>query len=353
MSMRREYILCVDDEAPILASLRLELGREFGEEMAIMTATSGHSALALIEELKAEGSMLALVVSDQRMPGMDGSELMSRIRETDPDVLFIMLTGFTDLDALKKSVNDAGLFRFISKPWTSLDLTMACRRAIGLRASDLLNKRLIAQLESLNRTIIAVLESVIDCNDPETYDHIRKVSCYSAVIATAAGMDVLFQRKLLAFSSLHDLGKVGIPQHILNKPGKLDPGEMAIMRTHVIVGERLIHDLDVDPIVREIISGHHERWDGKGYPTGLAGEAIPLSARVVAIADVFDALLSERPYKKAMDFDSACNIILASGGSQFDPKLVEAFALALDELRVQATGDEPGRCFDYVGLGAR
>lgn len=338
--MPNDCILCVDDEAIILASLKVELRNEFGKEIDIEIALSGEEGLELADSIHAEGRNLLLAVTDQRMPGMDGSEFLIRLKKRFPDVLGIMLTGFSEVDALKRAINEAGLFRFLSKPWSSLDLRMSVRQAVEHRRLEMLNRRLNRQVEAMNRTILATLESVVDINDPETYDHVRRVSVYASALARAAGLDRELRRRLFVFSPLHDIGKIGISRDILGKPGPLDDHEREIMKTHVLIGERLVSNIDADPILREIIRFHHERWDGKGYPDGLSGESIPLAGRIVAIADVFDALLSNRPYKKAIDFDSAVEIIRAGKGSHFDPSLVDAFLASGDALRAIASGAE-------------
>jgi response regulator RpfG family c-di-GMP phosphodiesterase len=348
--MRREYILCVDDEAIILESLKREMREEFGRELDVEAALSGAQALKLIEMLDKEGAQLAVLVTDQRMPGMDGSELLSRVKRNHPDAQAIMLTGYTDIDALKLAVNEAGLFRFISKPWSSADLKLSCRKAIELRGGSILNRSLIRQISSLNCLVTALLESVIDCHDPETFDHVRKVSYFSVALGAALGLDPLYLRRLLVFSTLHDIGKVGIPMAIINKPGPLDRAEMELMRTHVAIGANLVRDIQADPMLLEIIQGHHERWNGAGYPDGLKGEASPMAARIVAMGDVLDALLSPRPYKKAFDFESAAAVIEAGRGEQFDPRLVEAFVKAKDTLRELCTEPSTERCMDIIGV---
>jgi putative two-component system response regulator len=344
--MSREYLLCVDDEAIILHSLKVELRNEFGKNLDIEIATSGREALAIAEELAKEGKELLVAISDQRMPEMDGSEFLSRLKARFPEVLGIMLTGFSEVDAIKRAINEAGLFRFISKPWSSLDLRMAARQAVEHRNLAILNRNLMRQLEVMNRTILATLESIVDVNDPETYDHVRRVSVYAASIARKAGEDTAFRRRLFIFSPLHDIGKVGIPHGIISKPGPLDPEEMAVMRTHVAIGTRLIGRIEVDPMLVEIVRYHHEKWDGTGYLERLSGDAIPLAARIVAIADVFDALLSERPYKKAIDFDAAVEVIKSGSGTHFDPRLVEAFLACTPEFREMGRGGIPSSLID-------
>ncbi len=338
--MPPDCVLCVDDEAIILASLKVELRNEFGRDLDIEVAMSGEEGLELAATIRAEGRNLLLAVTDQRMPGMDGSDFLIRLKKSFPEVLGIMLTGFSDVDSIKRAINEAGLFRFISKPWSSIDLRMAVRQAVEHRRMAILNAKLSAQVEAMNRTILATLESVVDINDPDTYDHVRRVSVYAEEIARLSGQDRAFRRRILVFAPLHDIGKIGIGREILGKPGALNEAERAIMMTHVEIGQRLLRNIDADPILGEIVRSHHERWDGKGYPDGLSGESIPLSARILAIADVFDALLSDRPYKKALDFESAFEIIRSGRGGHFDPGLVDAFLSGENRLRAIASGEE-------------
>jgi putative two-component system response regulator len=329
----REYILCVDDESIILMSVRKELRKEFGREIDVETAASGREALELIDELAAKGGEPAVLVSDQRMPGMDGSELFELTKRKFPDVLCIMLTGYMDAQALKDSVNNAGLFRFLGKPWAALDLALSCRRALQLWRGARLNRELLAQMQAINSTVVSLLEKVIDCHDPQTYSHVRRVSAYSELLARSIGVDELTRRKLFAYTPLHDLGKVGIPQAILSKPGPLDEIEFETVKGHVRIGAELVSGIDPDPLLLDVILYHHERWDGGGYPEGLAGVGIPLCARIVAVADVLDALLSERPYKAALDFESAVRVINEEGEGHFDPAILRAFNGSLPALR--------------------
>lgn len=323
-------------------SVRNELRKVFGREIDVETATSGREALELIDELAAKGAEPAVLVSDQRMPGMDGSELFERTKAKYPDALCILLSGYMDAQALKDSINRAGLFRFLAKPWAAAELTLSCSRALQLWRSARLNRELLSQMQAINATVVSLLEKVIDCHDPQTYSHVRRVSSYSALLAKATGMDEFGRRKLFAYSPLHDLGKVGIPLAILGKAGPLDEAEMDKVRAHVRIGADLVSGIDPDPLLLDVILYHHERWDGGGYPEGLAKADIPLGARVVALADVLDALLSERPYKAALDFDAAVRVINEEGESHFDPALLEAFNASLPALRELSSDREGG-----------
>lgn len=187
--------------------------------------------------------------------------------------------------------------------------------------------------ESAGPTLVEILGNVLDASDPDTSRHNHRVSFYSALLAREAGCDLATQRKVFIFSSLHDIGKIGIPRAILRKPGPLTAEERDTVRRHVEIGSTIARRAHADSMLQELTLYHHEWWNGAGYPRGLTGTEIPLVARIVAIADVFDALLSERPYKKRVDFDAASAIIMAGSGSHFDPVLVDAFRHAHERLQ--------------------
>jgi len=348
--MEREYILCVDDEAIILASIQCELEVGLANSLDVVTAISGREALELISELDAEGSTLALLITDQRMPGMDGTDLMAEVRRTHPDAPAIMLTGYADVGSIKDAVNDGGLFRLMTKPWSASDLLVACRSALESRANKLLNRSLLTQIETVNRTLGSLIEHIIDSSDPRTYECVRKVSSFAAIIGFEAGLDRRLVHKLFVFAGLHDLGKIAVPREILAKPGPLTEQELALMRSHVAVGAQIARAMEVDPILHDIIAYHHERWDGSGYPHGTASEAIPVAARVVAIADSFDAILAERSYKRAVPFDEAVRIVVAGRETLFDPTLIGAFERAICDLRVVHEGTSAGHLLSKIGI---
>jgi len=348
--MEREYILCVDDEAIILASIQCELEVGLENSIDVVTAISGKEALELIGELDGEGSTLALLITDQRMPGMDGTQLIAEVRRTHPDAPSIMLTGYADVGSIKDAVNEGGLYRLMTKPWCATDLLMACRSALENRANRLLNRSLLTQVQTVNRTLGSLIEQIIDSGDPRTYDCARKVSSFAAIIGSEAGLEQQEVHKLFVFAGLHDLGKVAVPREILCKPGPLDEQEHALMRRHVEVGAKIACAMEVDPILQEIIANHHERWDGSGYPLGIASEAIPVTARVVAIADSFDALLAERSYKSAVRFDDAVRIIVAGAGTLFDPMLIGAFERAGCDLEAVHEGRSAEHYLSKIGI---
>jgi putative two-component system response regulator len=271
---------------------------------------------------------IRMVISDVVMPGMSGVELCRQIRQTeDAYVYVILLTGRDDPDAVRDGM-DAGADDFLTKPFNLPKLMLR------LRAGE----RTLA-LETRDVALFA-LARLAESRDTETGMHLERVQHYSRALARevassskyARQMDRELVRLIFSTSPLHDIGKVGIPDSILRKPGPLTVDEFRIMQTHVQLGTRTLDAaLSRFPearflnVAREIAATHHEHWNGEGYPFGLQGEQIPLSGRIVALADVYDALTRERVYKSAFTHEDARQIIVDASGSQFDPEVVRMF----------------------------
>ncbi|MFU8788925.1 MAG: HD-GYP domain-containing protein, partial [Methylobacter sp.] len=204
-----------------------------------------------------------------------------------------------------------------------------------------------ARTDELRRTRLQVVQRLgraAEYRDNETGNHILRMSHISALLAKSIGWNDAGCELMLHASPMHDIGKIGIPDHILLKPGSFEPDEWEIMKTHAAIGANILEgdDSDLMRCAREIALSHHEKWDGSGYPYGLSGEAIPLSGRIAALADVFDALTSERPYKKAWTIEAAVDLIKQNNGSHFDPALVSAFLQQLPEiLKIRERFSEP------------
>ena len=325
-------ILCVDDERIVLSSLKSELRTQLGTEARIETADSGEDALAVLADLQAEGASLALVISDVRMPGMYGDVLLARIKEKSPDTLNILLTGFADIEAITNAVNNAGLFRYIGKPWRRDDLIITVRSALKTWSDGVLIREQGRTIEQLTVAMVTALENVNLVSDEETGHHVRRVGEYARIVAEGLGADYAFVKRISLYGSLHDIGKVGVPRDVLVSGMRYSPEEREIMKRHVDFGGRMLDMDGIDPMARNVALYHHERWDGTGYSGGLAGEAIPLEARIVAVADVFDALTTARSYKEAYSVDMAVEEIRKGSGSSFDPAVVKAFLDRLPEI---------------------
>ena len=190
------------------------------------------------------------------------------------------------------------------------------------------------ELHDSRLQLLRRLGRAAEFRDEETGNHILRMSCTAAMLARAAGWSDDGVELMLNAAPMHDIGKIGIPDHILLKPGRLDAAEWALMQTHAEIGARLLEggNCELLELARTIAWTHHEKWDGSGYPRGLAGEAIPQAGRICAIADVFDALLSARPYKRRWGFDQAVAHLIEHAGSHFEPRLVELFVGRLDEV---------------------
>lgn len=320
-------ILVVDDEAVSRCAVAQILS-EGGYEVTV--ASDGEEALALLKQQTHQ-----LVMSDWRMPRMDGVELCRAIRaaELRRYVYFIMVTSRSQpTDAVSGFAT--GVDDYIAKPFNPSELLM--RVNVGRR---------IVELETSQLTIFA-LAKLAESRDPETGAHLERVRNYCRVLAkqlqqhptTSQQIDDDFVRLIYQTSPLHDIGKVAIPDAILLKAGELTPGEFEIMKTHTLRGAETLHAaLQEFPharflrMAKDIALTHHERFDGAGYPAGLSGAQIPLSGRIVALADVYDALTSQRVYKPSMLHDEAKALIACERGRHFDPSVVDAFLEVEDE----------------------
>ena len=314
-------ILIVDDDELSLDMLSHSLEREGYE---VLRANNGREALQILRE-----GGCRLVISDWDMPEMSGIELCRAVREEEFNgyIYFILLTSHGGTSDLVEGMM-AGADDFITKPFNVAEL------AVRVRAG-----RRIVSLETRDVAIFA-LAKLAESRDSETGHHLERVQSYSRLLAQqlartskyANTIDADYIRMIYLTSPLHDIGKVGIPDAVLLKPGRLSNDEFEIMKTHATLGAETLDaavnrfpEVPFFQIARDIAATHHERWDGTGYPAGLAGTAIPLCGRIVSLADVYDALTSKRVYKNAFTHIVARSIILEGSGTHFDPDVVAAF----------------------------
>jgi putative two-component system response regulator len=343
--MQDATVLVVDDNPENLTVL----GELLQPTCRILAANSGARAL----QIAAGESRPDLILLDVMMPGMDGFEVLEHLR-VDPLTCDIPVVFVTAMDSPRDEQWGLGLgaVDYITKPLKPAIVLARVRTQLELkRARDLLRdqnafleaevQRRLGENQLIQDVSIHALARLAEIRDPETGNHLRRTSEYVGALARrvrghARFTEFLTERNivLLAKSApLHDIGKVGIPDHILLKPGKLTPEEWRVMKTHARLGAEAIELAERDAerpveflaLAKDIAHHHHERWDGGGYPDGLAGEAIPLAARFMAIADVYDAIISPRVYKPPMPFERAREIIASERGRQFDPDLTDAF----------------------------
>lgn len=313
-------ILIVDDEPVNLALLRQILSPEY----PLVFARSGKEALAAAHKHRP-----GLILLDIQMPDMDGFTACRKLK-ADPRTESIPVIFITDLAAVGDEAAGfaAGAVDYIVKPVSPAIVHARVRTHLSLVSARLLEKSY--------HEAIYVLAEASEFKDAETGAHIWRMASYCSALAAASGWDAAACRQMELAAPLHDIGKLGIPDAVLNKPGKLDAAERAIMQTHAVIGHKILSE-STAPILQmaaTIALHHHERWDGSGYPAGLAGESIPEMARIVAIADVFDALSMTRSYKEAWPLERAMEALTDGAGTHFDPRLVEHFTHILPQILV-------------------
>jgi putative two-component system response regulator len=307
----RPKLLLVDDEPTNLQVLRQILQDDY----RLLFAKDGDKALEL-----AERESPALILLDVMMPGMTGHEVCTRLKAqaATAAIPVIFVTALADVEDEARGF-EVGAVDYITKPVSPPIVRARVRTHLSLVRID--------ELHETRLQIVQRLGLASEFKDNETGLHVIRMSHYTHILARAAGFSEREADDLLHAAPMHDVGKIGIPDAILQKNGKLDEAEWQVMRRHAQIGAEIIgeHDSGLLKTARIIALTHHEKWDGSGYPNGLRGEEIPLAGRIVAIADVFDALTSVRPYKPAWTVEEAVGFLRRESGRHFDPELVELF----------------------------
>ena len=311
-------ILIVDDEINNLQLLK----RTFRNKYKILTASNGLEGL---ETLKNHLDDISLIVSDHKMPIMEGTKFLEEANIIAPDVIKILLTGFSDIEIITDAVNKCNLFQYILKPFDPEELLEVVKN--GLDKFDLASSKsvILKDLKELFYKTIKSIASALDAKDPYTHGHSMRVTLYSIILAKELNVPSNQLEAIETAGLLHDIGKIAIPESILCKPGKLTDDEFLIMKSHPVNSEKLISSIKKLHEISPGVKHHHERWDGRGYPDKLKGEEIPFSARIIAIADTYDAMTSTRSYRVALSHQTAINEIEKCAGTQFDPTLAKKF----------------------------
>lgn len=346
-----EYILVVDDEVAVRELLISQL--DFLGFHARHTADG-----ALLLRIARSESPPALVLLDIEMPGSSGLDLLRQLKKINEDTQVVMVSGLRDLGTVRECLRE-GAYDYLAKPFELEDLHNTAKRALERRHlirqnrdyKEHLERKVLEKTEEIRRTrdmALMTLAKLAESRDSETGMHLERMAEYSRILGDAIRegaysdeVDDEFVDWLFKSSPLHDIGKVGIPDSILRKPGPLDAEEAAIMRNHTTIGGDTLRSVleqfsgsSFLNMAMEIAYYHHERWDGEGYPHGLAGERIPLAARIVSIADAYDAITSRRPYKNPLDHSEAVRRIRIDCGKHFDPEIVAAFERCESEFAV-------------------
>ncbi len=346
--MINNNLLIVDDEEKLINSLKRILRKQ---SYTLFTATSAREGMTIVES-----NNIAVILSDLKMPEKDGLTFFEEVNDVSGDAEQILMTGHATLDSVLAAINRLQLFRCITKPWNDDELIHAVQSAFETYNLKAENRRLLALTEKQNmelkefnaeleervrvRTIlleeaihegIIMLASAAEHKDECTGDHIHRILELTHDICRELGLSTEESFKISSFSMVHDVGKINIPDEILNKKGVLDSEEWEIMKNHTVTGEIILGDQPFYAVAREIARSHHENWDGSGYPDGLIKKEIPLPARIVAVADVFDALISARPYKDAWPVDRTMEVMQDMAGNKFDPQIFEAFISVINK----------------------
>jgi putative two-component system response regulator len=337
--LNQSRIFVVDDEP---ANLKL---------LDKMLTSQNYNQLVLIQDpreviTRYHETKPDLILLDINMPHLDGYEVMEQIKElNDPSSPpIIILTAQHGRDYLLKALS-LGASDFVGKPFDRAELLMRVNNLLNVQLAHrmlldqkaLLEEMVSERTEALNESRLQVVRRLgraAEYRDNETGLHIIRMSQFSQVLAKGLGWTAANSELMLHASPMHDIGKIGIPDYILLKPGKFEHDEWEIMKTHAAIGYDILNDGNSDllRLASEIALSHHEKWDGTGYPNGLSGKEIPQSGRIVAVADVFDALTSSRPYKNAWSIENSVAYICENSGSHFDPEVVEQFKKSLPEL---------------------
>jgi len=331
-------ILIIDDQSTSRQILE-ELVVSLGERIETESFADPLAALAWVHSNPPD-----LVLTDYMMPQMNGVEYTRRFRDLYPDVPLVIVTSMEDRE-IRYQALDAGATDFLTKPVDHTECRARCRNLLTLRQQQVIIKDRARWLEekvseatqeivTRERETLLRLAKAGEYRDEETGCHVLRMARYSFLIAERLGLSEEECHVIETAAPMHDIGKIGTPDHILLKAGKLDPEELVIMRTHARIGYEILKDspskyLQMGAVIAR---GHHEKFDGSGYPDGLADIAIPLPARIVAVADVFDALTSERPYKHAWSVQDALQYLQTEQGRHFDPVCVQAFLAQFDKV---------------------
>ncbi len=321
--------MIVDDEP---ANLRL-LERLFRHDYQVITAESGAEALALLEQHE-----VALLVTDQRMPGMTGIELLKHTAVMRPNTVRIILTGYTDTQALVEAINCGQIYRFITKPWNNDDLRSTVVRALehykeSRHRFELArtNERLAHNLREMTHALVRVIGDALEAKDEYAHGHASRTRGYAMSIGRRLGLDEESLKQLSLATFLHDIGRLGTPDALLLKPGTFTDDERKVMQQHSEYGARILSGVPGMEEVAVAVRHHHENFDGTGYPDGLQELQIPQLARIILVADAYDALTCPRPFRPAHSHEEAIDILRQGVGTRFDPEAVDAFC-ELDRL---------------------
>jgi putative nucleotidyltransferase with HDIG domain len=305
-----ETVLFVDDEENILRSVE-RLFRE--KDFSFRSALNARDALSIVQKEE-----VAVIVSDNLMPGMSGIEMLCRVRELSPSTVKVLMTAHADLPTAVAAINRSEIFRFVIKPWENSELAWVVEESLT-------RYRTIRDLSQGDDATLLSLARTVELKDPYTHGHCERVANYSVAMGSRLGLSQSTLKEIRYGGWLHDCGKIGVPEEILNQNGPLNSTQFAVVKCHPSWGADVARQANLPEKVINIILCHHEYYNGKGYPLKLKGSDIPLEARIVSVADAFDAMTSDRPYSRAISNREALKVLCDLKGNALDPDMVDLF----------------------------
>jgi len=323
--MKNYNILAVDEEKDELQLIKATLKNDYN----VIIADDANEALKIMREEE-----IHLIITDQKIKGVSGLEFLQKSSEISADTVKIILTSYMDTDLLLNTINNSRVYRYILKPWDPKELKIAIKNALETYSLQIENKQLLERVkENYSKTLI-MLANALEARDTFVQGHSERVAYTSKCIAQKMNISEKDIELLYSACLLHDIGKIGVPESVLRKTDKLDEDDLMYIKAHTSIGVRILSPIPDFSDMLPLIRYHHERIDGNGYPDGLKGNEIPLLAKIVAVADTFDAITSDRPYRKGKNFEVAMKIISESKGTQLDSEIVDIFLNMLKEKNI-------------------
>ncbi len=317
-------ILVVDDEKDNLQLFLRTLRKDYN----VFAANGPVEGLEVLKN-----NHVDMILSDHKMPVMEGTEFLKHSYEINPEAVRILVTAFADAEILKEAINAGKIHRYLRKPWTPNDLlniVSACFEVYQLNKD---NKELAEDLKELFSGTISAIMEALDAKDPYTSGRSKRVTFYALKIGEEYGLSNERLSELELAGLLHDIGMIGVPVNIITKPGDLTEEEYEMVKSHTVIGMKILEEIKQLNHVIRIVGCHHEHYDGGGYPYGLKGEEIPVEAQIIAVADAYDGLTSERAYRSSLSHKDVVARIKNASGSQFNPVVVDAFVKSIDRAR--------------------
>jgi len=316
--MNTKYMVCVDDSETILEVLTELISFHFSNDFKFITFHDPQQALEELRSFSTKEKRVIAFLSDYNMPSISGTDFLYYTRKIYPNAYNVLMTGSFNTKIFEENSHKNSINRFLSKPVPAHELIQTIKDALLIDQQQ-------RKIEELTETMISSLSNAYYINSFSAGLQATRVSEFSRILAHDAGLSQSIVDKIALYSILYDIGKMGLPWAIQTKRELFSFEEFEIMKSHVLLGIEILNRKSIDPVLKNIILYHHERWNGKGYLQGLRGNEIPIEARIVAIADVYDALISNRPYRPGISCEEACLALYKESGNLFDPDLTECF----------------------------